>query len=225
MPSTSTRADLSHRLPFPAHPKSTRLLSEPILYLPPVHISVPSHSAETYRIDARGVYSPLRCPAANDVQASTIALHKALHQFRPVTDEHAQMPYAEVFNWGELLLPLDMEHEWYAVACHSTCENGDLGGPSYDLDEKTHSEALRSGGLILYWRGISNPATGTNLTTCIWQSRAHAITANSGPHHIRALRQAVTSCEKFELHRYRLRKLSGERALRVEAYDRGDDGW
>ena len=96
-----------------------------------------------------------------------MALHGALHQLRPVTGEHTQMPYAEAFNWDELLLPLDMEHEWYAVASSSTCKNGSVGGRKfascsnvklltqhistlalYELDEKAHAEALRSGGVI-----------------------------------------------------------------------------
>ena len=64
-----------------------------------------------------------------------------------------------------------------------------------------------------------------NLATCIWQSRAHAIKANSRPHHIRAMRLAAASYERYDLERYRLRKVKGERGVRVEAYDGGDVGF
>lgn len=77
----------------------------------------------------------------------------------------------------------------------------------------------------MYWYGVPHHETGLNLATCIWQSRAHAIAATSQPHHVRAMRLAAASYERYELRRYRLRKLRGERALRVEPYDRGDVGW
>lgn len=63
------------------------------------------------------------------------------------------------------------------------------------------------------------------MTTCIWRSRAHAIAAHSGPHHIRALRRAVAMHSRYDTRRYRLRKVRGESTLRVERYDNGDDGW
>lgn len=121
----------------------------------------------------------------------------------------------------------------------------------YEADKKAHEEAVQNGGvrlatsfptpsrrvanlwtndlpvaqLILYWYGTPHPTTGLNLATCIWQSRAHAAAANSRPHHIRAMRLAAASYERYELERYRLRKAKGERRLRVEAYDGGDVGF
>ena len=113
----------------------------------------------------------------------------------------------------------------------------------YEADRQAHEEAVQNGGvsyippsfglqlivfspqLILYWYGIPHPETGLNLATCIWQSRAHAIAANSKPHHVRAMRLAAASYERYELARYRLRKVKGESVLRVEPYDSGDVGW
>ena len=88
---------------------------------------------------------------------------------------------------------------------------------------RTH--ALVCAQLILYWYGTPHPATGLNLATCIWQSRAHAAAANSRPHHVRAMRLAAASYERYELERHRLRKVKGETRLRVEPYDGGDVGW
>ena len=73
--------------------------------------------------------------------------------------------------------------------------------------------------LIMYWHGIPNPETGLNLATCVWQSRAHAIAANSRPYHIRAMRLAATSYEVYELERWTLRKTAGSRRLEVLPYD------
>ena len=79
--------------------------------------------------------------------------------------------------------------------------------------------------LILYWYGIPNPVTGLNLATCIWQSRQHAIAANSRPHHVRAMRLAAASYERYELNRYRLSKRKGETTLKITPFDSGDVGW
>jgi hypothetical protein len=75
--------------------------------------------------------------------------------------------------------------------------------------------------LIMYWYGIPNPETGLNLATCVWQSRAHAIAAHSRPHHIRAMRLAVSSYDTYELERWTLRKTAGSRRLEVLPYDGG----
>jgi len=71
----------------------------------------------------------------------------------------------------------------------------------------------------MYWYGIPDPETGLNLATCVWQSRAHAIAANSRPNHIRAMRLAATSYEIYELERWTLRKTAGSRRLEVLPYD------
>ena len=79
--------------------------------------------------------------------------------------------------------------------------------------------------LILYWYGTPHPATGLNLATCIWQSRGHAVKANSRPHHIRAMRLAAAAYEFYDLERWRLQQIKGERGLRVERYEGGEVGW
>lgn len=78
--------------------------------------------------------------------------------------------------------------------------------------------------LILYWYGTPHPDTGLNLATCIWQSRAHAAAANSRPHHLRAMRLAAASYERYELERYCLCKVRGEVSVSVRPYEGGDLG-
>jgi hypothetical protein len=63
--------------------------------------------------------------------------------------------------------------------------------------------------------------TGRNLATCIWQTRAHALAANTRPHHIHAARLAVSSYETFQLERYTLRKTAGSRRVEVLPFDGG----
>jgi len=55
----------------------------------------------------------------------------------------------------------------------------------------------------------------------VWQSRASARAANSRPHHIRAMRQAASAYEMYELERWTLRKIAGRRYLEVLPYVEG----
>ena len=76
----------------------------------------------------------------------------------------------------------------------------------------------------MYWYGIPHPETGVNLATCVWQTRAHAIAANSRPDHIRAMRLAGSSYELYEMQRWTLRKTIGSRRLEVLPFNQGAAG-
>ncbi|KAI0743601.1 hypothetical protein C8Q80DRAFT_1220556 [Daedaleopsis nitida] len=225
-------AEVAHNRDPHVLPTFSRRSQSPILYLPPLLSSLPvgvvqpNYSTSSPAFSSPSAPRPLstdsRLPS---IDQASLSLHRALHNFHPITDEYATMPYKEAFNWEELELPEEDEREWYTVAFRSKRREGSDGGPLYDADKKAHEEAVQNGGLILYWYGTPHPQSGLNLATCIWQSRAHAAAANSRPHHIRAMRLAAASYERYDLERYRLRKLKGERHLRVEAYDGGDVGW
>jgi len=77
----------------------------------------------------------------------------------------------------------------------------------------------------MYWYGVPNPDTGMNLATCIWQSRKHAIAANSRPRHIRAMKLAAVSYEIYALERYKLSKVKGEGGILVEEFSGVECGW
>lgn len=77
----------------------------------------------------------------------------------------------------------------------------------------------------MYWYGVPDETTGVNLATCIWQSRQHAITANSRPFHIKAVRLAAESYEMYTLERYILRKERGGTGVTIDPYVAGDVGW
>jgi len=77
----------------------------------------------------------------------------------------------------------------------------------------------------MYWYGVPDPQTGLNLATCIWQSRRHAITANSRPSHIRAMKLAAISYEIYKLERYQLSKGKGKPGILVTDFDGMEVGW
>lgn len=223
-----------------AHPSS------PVLYLPPLLSKLPpkypdfdpfpsSSSLSPSSSSPSSSFplsSPTQLPSAlitetrlPDIDPASLSLHKALHKFRPIDSNYAGTPYAEAFNWSELELSEDEEREWYVVAFRSKRKAGSDGEPLYEADAKAHAEAVQNGGLIMYWYGIPNTETGMNLATCIWQSRKHAVAANSRPHHIKAMRLAAAAYDVYRLERYVLRKRLGERHVIVEDFHAGEVGW
>ncbi|KAA1471666.1 hypothetical protein DENSPDRAFT_758258, partial [Dentipellis sp. KUC8613] len=197
----------------------------PILYLPPLLSSLPPQYPRHSHVPSSTRTPKTTDTRLPDIDPASLALHKALHNFSPATDDYANTAYADAFNWNELELPEEEEREWYCVAFRSIRKAGSETGPLYEADKLAHEEAIQNGGLIMYWYGIPDAETGLNLATCIWQSRQHAIAANARPHHIRAMRLAVTSYEKYSLERYRLRKRKGESGVEVLEYGSGEVGW
>ena len=63
-----------------------------------------------------------------DIDGPSLSLHKALHDFTPVTDKYASVSYAKAFNWDELDLPEEDEHDWYVVAFKSIRKPGSENG-------------------------------------------------------------------------------------------------
>jgi hypothetical protein len=98
--------------------------SEPILYLPPFLSSLPPAHVNTMLPISTGRI-PKRTEAhLPDIDGPSLSLHKALHNFAPITEKYASSSYADTFNWDELDLPEEDEHEWYCVAFKSIRKPG-----------------------------------------------------------------------------------------------------
>ncbi|PCH43857.1 hypothetical protein WOLCODRAFT_104321 [Wolfiporia cocos MD-104 SS10] len=195
--------------------------SSPILYLPPILSTLPIgliHNPPPTlppSKDAVPLYTDSCLPTIDN---ASMALHRALYNFRPITPKYAAVPYPEAFNWNEFELPDSIEHEWYCVVFRSKRRDGSDSDPLYEADRQAHEEAVSNGGLILYWYGVPDPETRMNLATCIWHSRAHAVAATNNPRHARAMRLTAASYEHYELKRYLLCKVRGERGVTVKPY-------
>ncbi|KAF9268869.1 hypothetical protein L218DRAFT_536443 [Marasmius fiardii PR-910] len=195
----------------------------PVLYLPPLLSSLPKNLPPF-------PLSPENPPLITEthlpnIDPASLSLHKALHRFHPRDSLYASTPYNDAFNWSELILPQDEDREWYCVVFRSRRKAGSDGGSLYEADKKAHEEAVQNGGLIMYWYGIPSQETGMNLATCIWQSRNHAIAANSRPHHLKAMKLAKDSYEIYNLERYVLRKQKGDVHVEIIPFEGGEVGW
>lgn len=156
---------------------STTLIapSAPILYLPPLLSSLPPGLGHTFANQLDQQRRPLKTEThLPDIDPVSLALHKALHHFQPVTSKYAETPYEEAFNWSELQLPEDSEREWYCVVFRSRRREGSDGGRKspktilthkklvsdvilslcspalYEADRLAHEEAVQNGGVSLF---------------------------------------------------------------------------
>jgi hypothetical protein len=100
-------------------------LTNPILYLPPFLSSLPpAHANSTSLPTSTGRVPKVTDSRLPDIDGPSLALHKALHNFTPITEKYASTPYPEAFNWGDLDLPEEDEHEWYCVVFTSVRKLG-----------------------------------------------------------------------------------------------------
>ncbi|WWC70422.1 uncharacterized protein I206_104373 [Kwoniella pini CBS 10737] len=226
-----------HSLP----PTTDEISTDPILYLPPLLSPLPeSHihrhdddgnqfsqekKDETTKVLIKVVEAlkgfETRLP---DIDPASLALHQSLHHFKPWDEDYASTPYNEAFNWSSLSLPKAVEREWYCVVFRSRRKPESSNLSLYKADREAHEEAVKNGGLVMYWYGVPDH-TGLNLATCIWQSRRHAIKAISGPKHMKAMKETEGAYETYQLERWILSKKAGKRHLELKKWVSGDVGW
>lgn len=144
------------------------------------------------------------------LEESSRLLTKALTILQSVREDYATALYYQSFNWDAVidrlksLLELS-EYQWkrqhfYIVVFRSqlppTTDRTHLG----ELDEKSHAEATKSGGLLKYWFGVPDE-NGRNLATCIWRNFADARLASIGPGHKEAMRATMNLYTEWKLER------------------------
>ncbi|WVF71672.1 hypothetical protein IAT40_006480 [Kwoniella sp. CBS 6097] len=212
-----------HSLP----PTSDIISPDPILYLPPLlsplpesHPSAREHERLNRAKEALKDFET-RLP---DIDPASLALHQALHHFKPLGEDYASRNYDQAFNWDNLTLPKSVSREWYCVVFRSRRKPESANLSLYKADREAHEEAVQNGGLVMYWYGVPDH-TGLNLATCIWQSRRHAIKAISGPKHMKAMKETEGAYETYALERWVLSTSVGERGVELKKWSGGEVGW
>ncbi|KAL4779514.1 hypothetical protein BJX76DRAFT_76523 [Aspergillus varians] len=122
-------------------------------------------------------------------------LAKALTTLTPIRPDYATAPYTESFNWSSVIETLHdiasksnqpwTRRSFYVVAFRSVLRADANGDRLSLLDERSHAEAVASGGLLKYWFGAKNERR-ENLATCVWRSREDARAGGTGPWHAQA---------------------------------------
>ncbi|KAL4905853.1 hypothetical protein BDW74DRAFT_177552 [Aspergillus multicolor] len=122
-------------------------------------------------------------------------LAQALTTLTPTRADYATAPYTESFNWSSVSATLHelaakegyswQRQSFYVVVFRSTLQADIDGDRLHLLDERSHAEAVASGGLLKYWFGVKNEKR-ENLATCVWRSREDARAGGTGPWHAKA---------------------------------------
>jgi len=159
-----------HTLPHTSSAKS--IPSDPVLYLPPLLSPLPTNIRHAPTLSTTGkshaeLEFATRLP---DIDPASLSLHQILHGFRPLNSDYSITPYNLAFNWSEITLPEEVEREWYCVVFRSKRNKESSSLSLYQADREAHEEAVKNGGLVMYWYGVPDETTGSNLATCIWQS-------------------------------------------------------
>lgn len=165
---------------------------------------------------------------------------KALTRLEATRPDYATAPYIDSFNWAivfEYLKDLAQQrsHTWqrqhfYIIVFRSqippTTDRLELG----ELDQRSHAEATKSGGLLKYWFGTPDE-NGRNLATCttdlncppelvihvieeriadsiiyqgIWRQQSDARPASGGPGHKAAQRATLSMYSEWRIERLKL---------------------
>lgn len=209
-------------------------------------IATASKSISASTSEAKGRQT---CPSA---AASSFSLTSSTASACPCSQPHKQDVHINLlrglFNWSSLQVPPPEDNQtetgreerndqgpgqtkaYYGVlflSQRSPSSSTSMSLPLYKADRLAHEEAVRSGGLLMYFYGAPDPLTGTNLATCIWTDRESARKASTLPRHREAVRLARGSYEWFELRRYKVvlcTKDEGGERLRVEAWEEEHEG-
>ena len=134
-------------------------------------------------------------------------LHESCLRISPIHSDYATLPIQTGFDWS----PLHgcVFDELYLVVFRS------VRRPDADLallreqDDRAYEEALRSGGLLRYFKGHANEQ-GECLSFCLWRTRDQALEAASAASHKSAADITARMYVSYVLDRYWLKKAGGD---------------
>lgn len=139
------------------------------------------------------------------VTIDTELLHRSCQQISPMYLDYAARPIQDGFSWSSSLAGCAFD-QLYLVVFRS------VRRPSADLDllrehdDRAYVEALKSGGLLCYFKGDANER-GECVSFCLWQSRGQAIEAAGAASHRSAADISERIYESYVLERYWLKKV------------------
>src|ERR687894_1721619 len=127
-------------------------------------------------------------------------LHKACQQISPIHPEYATRPIQDGFSWASSLAGCRFDRLYLVVFRSVRRPDADL-----DLlrehDDRAYEEALRSGGLLKYFKGHANEL-GECLSFCLWETREQAREAAGAPSHRSAAAVSAQMYLSHSLDRY-----------------------
>lgn len=130
-----------------------------------------------------------------------VGLQEACQQVFPIHQNYAMLRIQSGFDWSALA-GCEFDELYLVVFRSVRRQKADL-----DLlcayDDRAHEEAIKSGGLLRYFKGDANDG-GECLSFCLWEDRESARRASGGKLHQEAARITAEMYESYQLERYEL---------------------
>jgi hypothetical protein len=128
------------------------------------------------------------------------SLRAACARLTPTHPDYVRLPVQDGFNWAACLAG-ERSFRLYLVVFRSVRrEEADLQ-LLWRYDDRAYAEALRTGGLLRYFKGEMNERREC-LSFCLWESGEQAARAADGARHREASRISSRMYESYELERY-----------------------
>jgi hypothetical protein len=134
------------------------------------------------------------------------SLRRACRRISPLREDYAKRPIRDGFGWSSSLSGCAFERLYLVVFRSVLRPEADLG-LLHEHDERAHQEAIRSGGLLRYFKGEADER-GQCVSFCLWESRGQAIGAAGAASHRSAAAISGQMYESYELERYWLKKVA-----------------
>jgi hypothetical protein len=134
-------------------------------------------------------------------------LHESCLRISPKHPDYATRPIQTGFDWSALY-GCSFDH-LYLVVFRSVRRPGTDLVLLREYDDRAYEEALRSGGLLRYFKGHAN-AQGECLSFCLWETSEQAREAASAASHRAAANITARMYLTYVLDRYWLKKAGGE---------------
>lgn len=195
--------------------------------------SIASSPGETTAVGRGGliVQSPYTDPEhlldLDTLNAESALLARALATLRNTRPDYASAPYAESFNWDEVIAEVRAlarqdgvpfaKTSFYVVAFRSQIKPETDYSHLGALDKPAHAEAVASGGFLKYWFGEPDPEL-RNLATCVWRSREEAIAGGKGPAHRKAAMSTRSLYAYWKIDQHRLTIHDGAAGFEIEPW-------
>lgn len=139
-------------------------------------------------------------------------LYEACQQISPTHSNYATLPVQDGFNWSTSLSGCDFDRLYLVVFRSVRRKTADLQ-LLIEHDDRAYEEALKSGGLLRYFKGYANER-GECMSFCLWDTREQARKAAGAASHQSAASITAQTYESYVLDRYWLKKVvtaQGER--------------
>lgn len=141
-------------------------------------------------------------------------LYEACRHISPRHPDYVTRSIEDGFDWASSLSSCHFDRLYLVVFRSVRRPTADLH-LLREYDDRAYEEALKTGGLLRYFRGNANER-GECLSFCLWEGREQAREAAGAASHRSAAGITAQMYETYVLDRYWLKKVITSRGVRLD---------